>query len=56
MRNELKVYTQKLHVVIPSELFDAIYKHRDMDNIDNIVTNLLYEYYGVELNVYTERR
>lgn len=41
---------KRLHITIPTGLFDVIYRHKDMDNIDNIIINLLCEHYGVDLN------
>lgn len=46
----LEPILKKLHVTIPSELFNIIYKEKDMENIDNIVANLLYSYYGIDSN------
>ena len=36
---------KKLHVVTTKKVFDMIYNHGDMDKIDNIITNLLMQYY-----------
>lgn len=41
---------KRLHITIPVDVFNAIYRHKDLDCIDNIVSNLLADYYGVELN------
>lgn len=41
---------KRLHVVIPMEVFNEIYRNKDMDGIDNLVTNLLCKHYGIDLN------
>jgi hypothetical protein len=46
----MQTILKRLHVVIPIEVFDEIYRRKDMDSIDNIVTALLCKHYGIELN------
>jgi hypothetical protein len=50
MNRDMKQFMKRLHILVPTEIMDAIYRNKDMDNIDNIVINLLSEYYGVDLN------
>ena len=47
---------KRLHVVIPMEVFNEIYRHKDMDGIDNLITNLLCQHYNIELNINGNRR
>lgn len=45
----METILKRLHITVPIEVFDEIYKKKDMDNIDNIVSMLLCDYYRIEL-------
>ncbi len=41
---------RKLHITIPTELWGIVFAKRDMNRIDELVTELLCKHYGVDLN------
>jgi hypothetical protein len=41
---------KRLHVSLPAVLFDSIVKNGDLDRVDDLVSELLSQHYGVDLN------
>lgn len=41
---------RKLHAEIPTELWGILFAKNDLNRIDDLLTELLCKYYGVELN------